>query len=152
MEQSVCHFRFDGKEQLVLEAVRKNFPVLRDWISGIADELQFQAREKKQILISCDEIFTNISGYAYGESTGKVSVSADYFPSEQELHIIFSDSGAAFDPLKIEAPDTQSRLAGRKVGGLGLFMVKKMMDDVVYVRQNDRNILTLIKKSKTENK
>ena len=112
----------------------------------------FKRGKKKQILISCDEIFTNISGYAYGESTGKVSVSADYFPFEQELHITFSDSGAAFDPLKIEAPDTQSRLAGRKVGGLGLFMVKKMMDDVVYVRQNDRNILTLIKKSKTENK
>ena len=152
MERSVRHFQFNGEEQLVIEAVRENFPVLREWIAGIVDELQFQSREKKQILISCDEIFTNISGYAYGESIGKVSVKAEYLPSEQELHIVFCDDGIAFDPLKSGTPDIQSRLAERKVGGLGLFMVKKMMDDVVYVRQDDRNILTLIKKSKTENK
>ncbi|MBR2345068.1 MAG: ATP-binding protein [Lentisphaeria bacterium] len=151
MERPVRHFQFDGEAQLVIEAVRDNFPVLREWIAGIADELQFQAREKKQILIACDEIFTNISIYAYGENTGKVTVQADYFPAEQELHIVFSDNGIAFDPLKSEAPDIQSSLAERKVGGLGLFMVKKMMDAVTYTRQNDCNILTLIKKLKTEN-
>ena len=144
-------FCYNGNPQLIVPADRGEFTVLQQWLLSIAAELDIQERIKKQLMICCDEIFTNISIYAYGENTGKVTVQADYFPAEQELHIVFSDNGIAFDPLKSEAPDIQSSLAERKVGGLGLFMVKKMMDAVTYTRQNDCNILTLIKKLKTEN-
>jgi anti-sigma regulatory factor (Ser/Thr protein kinase) len=68
------------------------------------------------------------------------------------LRIIFCDSGIAFDPLAISEPDTSSALSERKIGGLGMFMVKKMMDSVDYCREDGKNILILTKSLENRNK
>jgi anti-sigma regulatory factor (Ser/Thr protein kinase) len=112
---------------------------------SIAAELDIQERIKKQLIISCDEIFTNIASYAYSDGKGDVAITVEFVSETRSLRIIFSDSGIAFDPLEISEPDTSSALSERKVGGLGMFMVKKMMDSVEYCRQDGKNILTLTK-------
>ena len=61
------------------------------------------------------------------------------------LRLTFTDTGRPFDPLQADDPDTKVPLSERKIGGLGIFVVKKMMDKVEYRRENDRNILTLTK-------
>ena len=96
-------------------------------------------------MICCDEIFTNIASYAYPDGNGSVAVTVEFVFETQSLRIIFSDSGISFDPLEISEPDTSSALSERKIGGLGMFMVKKMMDSVEYCRKDEKNILTLTK-------
>ena len=138
-------FCYNGNPQLIVPADRGEFAVLQQWLTSIAAELNIQERIKKQLMICCDEIFTNIASYAYPDGNGSVAVTVEFVSETQSLRIIFSDSGIAFDPLEISEPDTSSALSERKIGGLGMFMVKKMMDSVEYCRKDEKNILTLTK-------
>jgi anti-sigma regulatory factor (Ser/Thr protein kinase) len=145
MTTEIKTFCYNGNPQLIVPADRGEFAVLQQWLTGIAAELNIQERIKKQLMISCDEIFTNIASYAYPDGNGSVAVTVEFVSETQSLRIIFSDSGIAFDPLEISEPDTSSALSERKIGGLGMFMVKKMMDSVEYCRKDEKNILTLTK-------
>ena len=138
-------FCYNGDPQLIVPADRGEFPVLQQWLVSIAAELDMQERIRKQLMICCDEIFTNIASYAYQDNNGSITVVIEFVPETQSLRIIFSDSGTAFNPLEISEPDTSSALTERKIGGLGMFMVKKMMDTVEYCRENGKNVLTLTK-------
>ncbi|MBE6392683.1 MAG: ATP-binding protein [Lentisphaerae bacterium] len=152
MTEEIKIFNCDGNTQLIVPADRKEFPVLRQWILSIAAELDIGKSIQKKLLISCDEIFTNIASYAYPDGNGTVEVSIEFVSPTRELRIIFSDSGTAFDPLEISDPDTGSALSERKVGGLGMFMVKSMMDSVEYSRKDGKNILILTKCLEKQNK
>ena len=152
MSTEIRTFCYNGDPQLIVQAERGEFAVLQQWLLSIAAELDMQERIKKQLMICCDEIFTNIASYAYPDGNGSVAVSVEFVYETQSLRIIFSDSGTAFDPLEISEPDTSSALSERKIGGLGMFMVKKMMDSVEYCRQDGKNILTLTKCLEKQNK
>ena len=143
---------FSGSSQLTLPADRKEYPALQQWILNVATELDIPERIRKQLMICCDEIFTNIASYAYPEGNGSVAVAVEFVSEPRSLRIIFSDSGIAFDPLAISEPDTSSALSERKIGGLGMFMVKKMMDSVDYCRKDGKNILILTKSLENRNK
>ena len=145
-------FCYNGVPQLIIPADRGEFPVLQQWLVSIAAELDMQERIRKQLMICCDEIFTNIASYAYLDGNGSVEITIEFVAETQSLRIIFSDSGTAFNPLEISEPDTSSALSERKIGGLGMFMVKKMMDSVEYCRQDGKNILTLTKCLEKQNK
>ena len=152
MSTEIRTFCYNGDPQLIVPAERGEFAVLQQWLLSIAAELDMQERIKKQLMICCDEIFINIASYAYPNGNGSVAVSVEFVPETQSLRIIFSDSGTAFDPLEISEPDTKAALSERKIGGLGMFMVKKMMDSVEYRRQDGKNILTLTKCLEKQNK
>ena len=152
MTTEIKTFCYNGNPQLIVPADRDEFTVLQEWLLSIAAELDMQERIRKQLMISCDEIFTNIASYAYPGGNGNVEVSVEFVSETQSLRIIFSDSGTAFNPLEISEPDTKVALSERKIGGLGMFMVKKMMDSVEYCRQNGKNILTLTKCLEKQNK
>ena len=145
-------FCYNGDPLLILPADRGEFAALQQWILSIAAELDIQERIRKHLLICCDEIFTNIASYAYLAGNGSVEITIEFVAETQSLRIIFSDSGTAFNPLEIAEPDTSSALSERKIGGLGMFMVKKMMDSVEYCRQDGKNILTLTKCLEKQNK
>ena len=152
MAAGIKKFSYNGEFQLIVPADRGEFTVLQQWLLNIAAELDMQERIKKQLMICCDEIFTNIASYAYPDGNGSIAVAVEFISETQDLRIIFSDSGTAFDPLEISDPDTSSALSDRKIGGLGMFMVKKMMDSVEYCRQDGKNILTLTKCLEKQNK
>ena len=145
MTTEIKTFCYNGNPQLIVPAERGEFATLQQWLLSIAAELDMQERIRKQLMICCDEIFTNIASYAYPDGNGSVTVTVELVSETKSLRIIFSDSGTAFNPLEISEPDTSSALSERKVGGLGMFMVKKMMDSVEYCRQDGKNILTLTK-------
>lgn len=145
MTTEIKTFCYNGNSQLIVPADRGEFATLQQWLLSIAAELDMQERIRKQLMICCDEIFTNIASYAYTDRNGSVTVTVEFVSETKSLRIIFSDSGTAFNPLEISEPDTSSALSERKVGGLGMFMVKKMMDSVEYCRQDGKNILTLTK-------
>ena len=152
MTAEIKIFRYNGDAQLIVPADRNNFAVLQQWLLSIAAELDMQERIKKQMMVSCDEIFTNIASYAYPDGNGSIAVAVEFLSDTRDLRIIFSDSGTAFNPLEISEPDTGLALSERKIGGLGMFMVKKMMDSVEYCRKDGKNILTLTKCLEKQNK
>ena len=92
-------------------------------------------------LICTEEIFVNIVSYAYGTEGGDGWVACE--ASTGKMKLCFMDQGAPYNPLKREDPDITLPADERQVGGLGIYMVKQMMDDVYYVYRDGKNCLTL---------
>ena len=98
---------------------------------------------KTKLMVAMDEIASNIVHYS---GAPDFDVEIDFPENPNAVRISFSDTGKAFNPLtEAQAADMTVPLAERQVGGLGMFMVKKMMDNVSYVHENGRNILTISK-------
>ena len=98
-----------------------------------------------QIDVAVEEIFVNIANYAYGSETGDAEISVDISGDPAEACIEFRDSGIAFNPLEKEEPDIALPAEKRKIGGLGIYMVKKSMDGVEYEYKDGQNILKIQK-------
>ena len=92
-----------------------------------------------------EEIFVNISSYAYNPETGPATIRAGITEEPLSVIISFIDNGKQYDPLAKPDPDVKIPLKERKKGGLGIFMVKKTMDDVSYEYKDGQNILTITK-------
>ncbi len=103
------------------------------------------------VRISAEEIFTNIASYAYVNSEldseqQMIGVSLSYDMEQQEVMIRFEDRGIPYDPLSKQDPDFDIPFEDRPVGGLGIFMVKRYMDQIDYQYENGCNVLILRKK------
>ena len=88
----------------------------------------------------------NIALYAYAPETGKADITFDVDKEKKEAVITFRDKGVAFNPLEKQDPDVTQSAEERQIGGLGIYIVKKTMDQVTYERVNDENVLTIVKK------
>lgn len=97
----------------------------------------------KDIEIACSELAANICSYAYKGETGDFEVMVE--ECGREVKISFTDHGKPFNPLLNDTPDTTASFSARKAGGLGVFIVKKLMNDVLYRYENGCNVLVLIK-------
>lgn len=100
----------------------------------------------KNIEIACSEVIANICSYAYEGKAGEFEVLTEEVG--HNIKISFTDHGRPFNPLLNAAPDTTVSIADRKAGGLGVFIVRKLMNDVLYRYENDCNVLVLIKQFK----
>ena len=105
-------------------------------------------RVQMQIDVAVEEIFVNIAQYAYGQGEGNVTVRIDTESVPGQAAITFIDGGIPFDPLKVREPDVTLAADQREIGGLGIFMVRKSMDDVKYEYADKKNTLILKKKFK----
>ena len=96
--------------------------------------------------VAVEELYVNIACYAYTPDTGDatIRIQADQEPHVVEITLI--DSGIPYDPLAKPDPDVTLSAEERQIGGLGIFMVKKSMDDMQYERRDGKNILTIKKK------
>lgn len=110
-------------------------------------ELGCSDQVRIQLDVAIDELFGNIARYAYKPNTGMATVRVDVEEHPLNVIITFIDHGKPYDPLEAEIPDTTTLpVRERPIGGLGLFMVKKTMDDISYIYENGMNILTIRKK------
>lgn len=116
-----------------------------DFLEECLEDTGCMARTKMQLELSAEEIFSNIVNYAYPGGTGMVQITVEMLSDPDRICIVFSDSGIPFDPLQKPDPDTTDLLNSRRIGGLGIFMVKKQMDSVSYTYRNGHNILTIEK-------
>lgn len=98
-----------------------------------------------QINMIIDEIFGNISRYAFTNEGGKINILSWIEEDPLSLNIKFIDNGVPFNPLEIENPDITSSVDNRKIGGLGIFIVKSMVDSFVYKYIHKCNVLTITK-------
>ena len=93
--------------------------------------------------IAVEEIFVNIASYAYGDGVGQAEVIVDTDAENAKAFITFKDSGQKYNPLEHEDPDISLAAEDRDIGGLGIFLVKKTMDDLSYEYSDGKNILTM---------
>ena len=113
-----------------------------DWL----EELGCSAGIQMKVSVALDEVLSNIVHYAYPKGEGSFAVRLSFDPSRQMAVMTFLDNGVAFNPLEKKEPDVTLAVEDRPIGGLGIFLVKKMMDDVKYERVDGQNRLTLYKK------
>lgn len=117
-------------------------------LKAITDELNGHncpARTQMQLEMAIEEILVNISNYAYRGHTGEATVQWELTPEPLRINMRFIDSGQPFNPLEKEDPDTSLPAEEREIGGLGIFLVKRIMDAVSYQYQDGHNILTIEK-------
>jgi anti-sigma regulatory factor (Ser/Thr protein kinase) len=118
---------------------------LDDVIAFLTEQLEdkdYPMKTMNQILISAEEIFVNIAHYAYPDG-GKAEVCSSV--NSNEVVITFSDNGKPFNPLEMSEPDVTKTAEEREIGGLGIFMARRMMSGVEYKYEDGRNVLTIKK-------
>lgn len=119
---------------------------LADALSFVEEQLEAHDASMKtimQITVCVEEMYVNVAHYAYGDNKGDVTMSVDFEGNVVTISLI--DSGMPFDPLKKEDPDITLSAEERDIGGLGIFMVKKSMDDVSYEYKDGKNIFVMKK-------
>ena len=129
-----------------IEAKIDNIPLLTDKIDDQLSVWNCPLKIQHQIDVAVDEIVTNVAQYAYYPETGMITVQMDMPEDGRMVQITFMDSGVAYNPLAGREPDVTLPAEVRPIGGLGVFMVKKLMDDVTYEYRDGSNILRIYKK------
>ena len=113
-----------------------------EWLETLGCSMKVQL----QIAIAVEEIYVNIAHYAYVPNEGEVEIACDFDNSARSVSIIFADRGIPYNPMSQADPDTTLSAEDRDVGGLGIYMVKKSMDKVIYEYKDNKNILMISKK------
>ena len=116
-----------------------------DFVSSCAREHGFSSEKISHLELGLEEILINIINHAYKESgiDGEIEITCRLTDS-QTLIVEIKDSGKPFDIFSVHEPDLNAGIEDRQVGGLGIFLVKQLMDEVRYSREQDRNKLTFI--------
>ncbi|MBO4337171.1 MAG: ATP-binding protein [Lachnospiraceae bacterium] len=132
--------------QLVVAADVSELDKVQDFIAGELEDLDISPKVMYQIELAVEEIYTNISSYAYNPEVGQTTIGCSVDKDPLRVTIQFLDSGKPFDPLSRDEADTSTQALMERTGGLGIFLVKKNMDDVEYTYEDGKNVLTISKK------
>ena len=133
-------------KELKLTASIANIPQVTGFVEGELEALGCPMKTQMQIDVAVDEVFTNIASYAYGPGQGDATVRFEADKEKGMVSITFMDTGHPFNPLKQKDPDVTAPADKRPIGGLGIFLVKKTMDQVEYKYEDGMNKLTIRKK------
>lgn len=131
--------------KIIVSASPDSVEKVANYISEQLEKVSCPMKTQMQIGVAVEEIFANIVNYAYGEESGEVEISVDTEDAPDNVTIVFKDSGIQYNPLEKEDPDITLSSDDRPIGGLGVFMVKKLMDYIVYRYEEGRNILEIRK-------
>jgi len=129
------------EKKLRVPAVIEKLPEVQAFIIESLGSARLDDMVRMNIDLAVEEVFVNIASYAYPDTQGEAEVTVSRDDETHTAHIVFSDSGIAFDPLSVPPPDLELSAEERPVGGLGIFLLKEMAADVSYVYENGRNIL-----------
>lgn len=132
-------------DKLDILAKTENLDTVIDFVNEHLEGVECPMKIQMQIDVAVEEIFVNIANYAYGTGEGPATVRINVDNHNKIVDITFIDNGVPYDPLAKEDPDITLSAQERQIGGLGIFMVKKSMDDVTYEYRDGHNILTLKK-------
>lgn len=121
---------------------------IREFVGAIARDGGFSDKDVYNIQLATDEAASNIIEHAYEKITdGVLELSCSV--RDDLITIVLVDHGESFDPSEIPLPDLKADLSDRKIGGLGIFLMRKLMDEVHYeVKPNKSNVLTMSKRKR----
>ncbi len=123
-----------------------SIPELTALIDTELEAVSCPLKNRMQLDVIIDEVFSNICRYAYGAGAGDASVCFRFDGEKNEVSLTFRDRGIPYDPLESREPDVTLSAEEREIGGLGIFLVKQLADGVRYERDGDTNVLTVTKK------
>lgn len=133
-------------KEVTLKSALENVEVLTNIIDSELESVACPSKTMMQIDVAIDEIFSNIVNYGYDCENEEIEIKYDINVQSKTVSITFIDSGKEYNPLAKEDPNIKAEIEDRKIGGLGIFIVKKTMDDLIYKYENNKNYLTIIKK------
>ena len=131
-------------KELIIDALTENLDAVIAFVTEQLEAADCSMKAQMQIEVAVEELFVNIAHYAYAPGIGTATIQTEITADTAE--ITFIDSGVQYDPLAKPDPDVSLPASERQVGGLGIFMVKKSMDDMRYEYRDRKNILTIVKK------
>ena len=138
------------KHHLTLHNDVQEVPQLASFIDEVAEACGIDMATTMSLNLAMEEAVVNVMSYAYPAGTvGNVDIDAEF--ADGQLTFVLSDSGTPFDPTQAGEPDLTLDAEERPIGGLGIFLVRQIMDTIVYRRSDGKNILTLTKNIQPNN-
>ena len=132
-------------KELTIDATVENIVTVTSFVEEELEALACPMKAQMQIAVAIDELFGNIAHYAYNPDVGPATVRVEVMKSPLAVVITFIDNGVQYDPLARQEPDTTLSAEEREIGGLGIYMVKKSMDEITYTYKDGQNILQIRK-------
>lgn len=133
-------------KEITVDAMIENMNTVTAFVDDFLDQIACPMKSRIQINIVIDEIFGNICHYAYKDSVGAVTVRVESGNTLKAVFLTFTDNGIPYNPLDTEDPDITLSSEERKIGGLGIYLVKKNMDEMKYEYVNQQNRLWMEKR------
>lgn len=137
--------RTDQPYTLSVQASTKHLAEVRDFVASHASEFGFDKQDISDIRLAVDEAFTNIIKHAY-QNDEKQSVKIALGHNGKTFWISLFDSGQSFSLKDYKKPNVQEKIKQKKRGGVGVYLIKKLMDDVEYRHEGSQNEIRMIKK------
>lgn len=133
-----------GKLEIKLKNDLSELKEMNDLLALISHKFKISIDLISPITLAIEEALVNVINYAYPKGTpGEIILSCEI--EKEKLTFTLTDSGEPFDPTKAENVDTSLGIEDRPIGGLGIFLIRQIMDDMVYIRENNNNVLKLTK-------
>lgn len=132
-------------EKITVEAVVENLQQVIDFATEHLEARDCPMKTVMQMELVIEEIFVNIASYAYNPETGSATFCMEFEENPATVLMTFIDRGKPYNPLAKEDPDTSLDIDERNVGGLGIFLVKKNVDEISYKYEDGKNILFMKK-------
>jgi serine/threonine-protein kinase RsbW len=138
--------KHEFKYQLRIPSRTDNLELIREFVSKVAEKVGFDEDDVGKIELACDEACSNVIKHAYEQKNGSQSLDVLIRIDLKKFTLVVTDHGRGFDPQKIKMPDMKEYLAQLKVGGLGIYLMKTLMDEVDYdIKPGVRNQVKMIK-------
>ena len=132
-------------KELTIAATVENIETVTTFVNEQLESYDCPMKAQMQIDIAIDELFGNIAHYAYNPEIGQVTVRVEVVEAPLSVIITFIDNGVPYDPVAKANPDITLSAEEREIGGLGIYMVKKSMDEIAYEYKDGQNILRIKK-------
>lgn len=127
-----------------VNASTQNLSAIREFVSKHAEEQGFSSKKVADIQLAVDEAYTNIIKHAYkNDSSKEVIINLEF--DDDKMIVTLTDHGIGFDIEKYKRPDLKKQIERKKRGGMGVYLIRKLMDDVTYNVKNHKNILRMCK-------
>ena len=133
-------------KKIRVAATKENLETVTAFLDEILDEKDCPLKIRLQIDLALEEMYINIANYAYTPKIGEMELRVAFDEAGRELTMVLIDSGIPYDPLAKKDPDVTLSAEKRKIGGLGIFLVRKTMDEIRYRREDGKNILCIRKR------
>ena len=131
---------------LTVDAKVEHLDEVLAYVDERLERIDCPMRKMMQIDVAVEELFVNIASYAYGPEGGTATIRVTVDSDPRRVSVTLSDSGVPYNPLLKQDPDITLSAKDRKPGGLGIFITKKLMDEIAYEYRNGRNVLSFSKK------
>ncbi len=134
-----------NQKQIIITNTLSELDHLADWLEMLGEEWQLPSKAVFNLNLVLEELVTNIIFYGYRDKESH-QIQIDFWLEKEMIKITIEDDGKEFDPFLLDTPDDLDKpIEERKIGGLGIHFVKKLMDKYEYQRNNNRNKIILVK-------